>query len=748
MIMAASGTAPVSNSSMKGTQSPVTVSGGGGSGASNSQQVLDSAKILSEKEDKLKRETNAKFLTAFNDPVAQIHTFSSCIALADLTRDGDYKLILADFGKLDLAAEESSGVSVKLKVFQGTQMKMENQILDFPTGICALYIDNNMPRTPAIAVASGQSVYVYKNMRPFYKYTLPPLPVSQLEQHYWNLTRDEMAGKGQISASELRDRLEALRLDPTLHNNSAATNGGSASSGGQETNTALPLSTKSQKLYYNQEMAGKGQISASELRDRLEALRLDPTLHNNSAATNGGSASSGGQETNTALPLSTKSQKLIMMTNAEAMANFVNLHKVSPLTRQNVLTCLTSLKKSQTEEEAVSCVVLGLESKQILILDTQTFTPLTTFPVPAVPVSVDAAGEYDVNYRITILCRDARVYAAKKPKSWESAEVKLWTELSSQAVGLVRTGKFFMIACMDHTLNCYTPKGKKAWAITAPGAILATELMEHKSRGFQAVLVALDNRQIRIYREKFLVGILDTGEHNVVAMRFGQFGREEGALITVNSNGALKVQLLRRVAKFNEREVVGGAPPEQNVRLNIPKKTKLYVDQTTREKEHSAEIYRAFQRDLVKLKLTVAQNYRKALDKALTPMSHSSVDGPIGSAHGDTQASVKLSAQVQGIGPTFKLILGIQNTSSGGNGTLQDLFVLFRYDHSLYDVKQKLIQPGLLVPGLDYKFETFVQCLSQQPVSGDIEILVGKKGNPNPLVVNVIQMPISEGNLF
>ena len=54
MIMAASGTAPVSNSSMKGTQSPVTVSGGGGSGASNSQQVLDSAKILSEKEDKLK----------------------------------------------------------------------------------------------------------------------------------------------------------------------------------------------------------------------------------------------------------------------------------------------------------------------------------------------------------------------------------------------------------------------------------------------------------------------------------------------------------------------------------------------------------------------------------------------------------------------------------------------------------------------------------------------------------------------
>ena len=42
----------------------------------------------------------------------------------------------------------------------------------------------------AIVVASGQSVYVYKNMRPFYKYTLEGLPVSEVEQQYWNLTRD------------------------------------------------------------------------------------------------------------------------------------------------------------------------------------------------------------------------------------------------------------------------------------------------------------------------------------------------------------------------------------------------------------------------------------------------------------------------------------------------------------------------------------------------------------------------------
>ena len=38
----------------------------------------------------------------------------------------------------------------------------------------------------AIAVASGPYIYVYKNLRPYFKFTLPPLEVDQLEQDLWN----------------------------------------------------------------------------------------------------------------------------------------------------------------------------------------------------------------------------------------------------------------------------------------------------------------------------------------------------------------------------------------------------------------------------------------------------------------------------------------------------------------------------------------------------------------------------------
>ena len=40
--------------------------------------------------------------------------------------------------------------------------------------------------SPAIAVASGPYIYVYKNLRPYFKFTLPPLDIHPVEQDLWN----------------------------------------------------------------------------------------------------------------------------------------------------------------------------------------------------------------------------------------------------------------------------------------------------------------------------------------------------------------------------------------------------------------------------------------------------------------------------------------------------------------------------------------------------------------------------------
>ncbi|KAA0185520.1 hypothetical protein HAZT_HAZT001541, partial [Hyalella azteca] len=136
-----------------------------------------------------------KWLTAHNDPVAGLNTFSSCMALADLSADGEIKLIIADLG--------SGTHNMKLKVYKGTQLSSENTLIDMPTGVITFHMDTTEPQLP---VASGSYIYIYKNLRPYFKFTLPTLEVNPLEYDAWNQARDDL-----LDVSLLYEILDSLR---------------------------------------------------------------------------------------------------------------------------------------------------------------------------------------------------------------------------------------------------------------------------------------------------------------------------------------------------------------------------------------------------------------------------------------------------------------------------------------------------------------------------------------------------------
>ena len=50
-----------------------------------------------------------------------------------------------------------------------------------------------------------------------------------------------------------------------------------------------------------------------------------------------------------------------------------------------------------------------------------------------------------------------------------------------------------------------------------------------------------------------------------------------------------------RHANLDVTNETAGPPPEQDIPLNVPKKTKLYVEQTKRERLHATEMHRTFQ---------------------------------------------------------------------------------------------------------------------------------------------------------
>ena len=138
-----------------------------------------------------------RWLDAHHDSLSNIYTFSSCLALSDLSGDGDYKLVVADLGTGDF--------NMKLRVYKGTQLVTENTLIDLPTGVVTFHMDTTHPPIPAIAVASASHIYIYKNLRPYFKFTLPTLDILQAEKEIWAQAAAEspVTGQGRYLSDKL-----------------------------------------------------------------------------------------------------------------------------------------------------------------------------------------------------------------------------------------------------------------------------------------------------------------------------------------------------------------------------------------------------------------------------------------------------------------------------------------------------------------------------------------------------------------
>ncbi|XP_026946565.1 BBSome complex member BBS1 isoform X10 [Sagmatias obliquidens] len=432
-------------------------------------------------------EASSKWLDAHYDPMANIHTFSACLQLADLHGDGEYKLVVGDLGP--------GGQQPRLKVLKGPTVLSESPLPALPAAAATFLMEQHEPRTPALALASGPCVYVYKNLRPYFKFSLPQLPPNPLEQDLWN------------QAKEAQDRIDPLTL-----------------------------------------------------KEMLEGIREKAEV-----------------------PLSVQSLRFLQLELSE-MEAFVNQHKSKSIRRQTVITTMTTLKKNLADEDAVSCLVLGTENKELLVLDPEAFTVLAKMSLPSVPVFLEVSGQFDVEFRLAAACRNGNIYMLRR----DSKRPKYCIELSAQPVGLVRVHKVLVVGSNQDSLHGFTHKGKRLWTVQMPAAILTMNLLEQRSWGLQAVMAGLANGEVRIYRDKALLSIVRTPDA-VTSLCFGRYGREDHTLIMTTRGGGLIIKILKRTAVFVEGGGEAGPPPAQAMKLNMPRKTRLYVDQTLREREAGTE---------------------------------------------------------------------------------------------------------------------------------------------------------------
>ncbi|KIH55956.1 hypothetical protein ANCDUO_13872 [Ancylostoma duodenale] len=168
-------------------------------------------------------------MSALADDQAGLFTFFNCACLSDMYGDGDTKLVAAHVG--------SSKFNMRLKVYKGVTVVGESALADMPTAVVSFYNEKVHVRfvdlsinlniysfkitLPAIGVASGSYIRIYKNLKPFYQYNIPSAPIHKVEQEAWTktcvkqLTHDQLYTVIQSLANEISPK-QLTPLSQTL----------------------------------------------------------------------------------------------------------------------------------------------------------------------------------------------------------------------------------------------------------------------------------------------------------------------------------------------------------------------------------------------------------------------------------------------------------------------------------------------------------------------------------------------------
>eukprot|EP00762_Andalucia_godoyi_P003668 ANDGO_00627.mRNA.1 Bardet-Biedl syndrome 1 protein homolog len=611
------------------------------------------------------------WLDAWRDSLAGIQAFSECVCLADLNGDGDYKLIVADNSK-------------HLRVFKGTSLVHEKGLLDTPIAIAAYYMDYATPRRPVVAVAAGGNVFLYKNLEPFYKYSIPAVKLSDDEMRVWQ----ELKAAPVPVAAAASGFGSGAGSESDLHGDRSTHDG-----------SKRELSEQQQQQVDDEDVAKY----YAAFRLRLEDVR------------------------SCGIVISTRSQDFlyhIAQSSTTDLASWVKQVVMEPFMQQSVVVCMAVMNKDREDDSGLGCLVIGTEHREILVLDPAGSKLLKSWTLPSPPVFLSCTGVMDVDYRITVSCRDGVVYSIKQGEVSGDSIV-----LDAYPCGLVRTGKTTIVGLVNHSLVAYQAKGKRAWSVAnLPSAISAMDLVHFGLlKTVRALVVALENGDVRVYNEQALIHTATMPEA-MVGMKFGRYGREDACLILLGRSGSLYIKILPRKAQLDIKADVG-PPPEQDIPLALPKKTKLYVDQTHREREFSLDMHRIFQRDLCRIRLTTVRAYAKMVLEGQGPVSYTG------------GANVRLNAKVQGLGPLFKIRLELTNQ---GADYLLAVPVSFSYNQSIYRVHPPLFSIPSLVPGLKYTQTVSVECLDSQGTADIIRVFLCNPKAPMPYLTAVINMPPSE----
>jgi Bardet-Biedl syndrome 1 protein len=124
---------------------------------------------------------------------------------------------------------------------------------------------------------------------------------------------------------------------------------------------------------------------------------------------------------------------------------------------------MKSMNKNREEAKSISFLLLCNEHRELIVMEASGIKIKTTIKLPSVGVFIETNGQYDVDGKIFIACRDGKVYVVKNGILTNKVY-----DIESRPVGIVYLDKTIVVAGMNNVVSSYYGKGKKNYSIYMP----------------------------------------------------------------------------------------------------------------------------------------------------------------------------------------------------------------------------------------------------------------------------------------
>ena len=138
---------------------------------------------------------------------------------------------------------------------------------------------------------------------------------------------------------------------------------------------------------------------------------------------------------------------------------------------------------------------------------------------------------------------------------------------------------------MDNCLKCYSMIGKEIFSCSFSSPILQIDNFTIEQKGFFGFMVALENKDIKIFNGRDIIFVLNLAD-TISAFRFGNFKGEDMALISIMSNKAVNVNILKRNSSLTLDDIAN-----KKLDFEFSKKSKAFVDCLKRERNDAKGMF-------------------------------------------------------------------------------------------------------------------------------------------------------------